>query len=117
MDGEQVGPRIEVRVPADWQSARDFLKRLSEDDAFREQIEQGNLQGLVEYGIEIEFPEGLAPETLRLKLPPKWQIEDLLSRTDTFGDKPTAPLGHSIYVVVLPYAGATGDEEQGDGGG
>ena len=93
---------VDVRLRASPQEARAFLSRLATDDAFRLEVEQ-NPAVLEQFGLAV--PQHLVPE--KIVLPPRWMIEDLLSRIDDpfapGGGR--APVGFMIYVMVVAWAG------------
>ena len=107
MEQEGQGPTITVQITLSAGAARELLVQLATDDAAREEFETGSHESLVGGGITIQFPESIAPPP-KFKLPPKWQLEDLLSRLDDpWGAEARVPLGHAVYVLVLPFGGIT----------
>lgn len=80
-DSEQRG-RVHLRVTTTPDEAAEFLKRLSEDDAFRADYEKDPIKVLAEYGIEIgseHVPEGITA-------PPKDVLMSVREQLDTERD-------------------------------
>jgi hypothetical protein len=106
MEQQGGGPPIDVRITLSAGQAHALLQELATDDDARDAFEHGTHNALVTGGIEIHFPEEFQGQPSKLKLPPKWQLEDLLNRLeDPWSDETRVPLGHSIYMLVLPYGG------------
>jgi hypothetical protein len=102
---------FQIRVTATPQQALELLRKLASEDEYRTTFEAGAPQELLSYGIEL--PPELAGK--RFKLPPKWMLEDLLSRIDDpFGEGTTGVLGWIIYTMVLPWAGPPPNGDDGE---
>ena len=93
---------ITVQIPTDRAKAWEFLHKLATDEAFYREVEENPGLLLAEQGLVVG---NLAPPEC-IKLPPRWQIEDLLSRADDpFKDGAKPPLGFAVYMMAIAWAG------------
>ena len=100
---------VTFKQEKDREKAAEFLRRLEEEDGYREKVEANPEAELATAGLTV--PQGLLPKGRELRLPSKPEIhklrEELGALGDPFGEAARPSLGFIIYAVVVGWAGTT----------